>query len=133
MTVDTTATIPARVRLVAVIHPHGHYVLALLHVRRDVILETRIAIRTEADLLAVHIDRRVHIDAVELQEIFLVDNRRQREMLPVPPDSTRQGTTAGTTGVTHVEVALDGPVVGHIETAPIAVVIIHLRHLSRVA
>ena len=75
MTVDTTATIPARVRLVAVIHPHGHYVLALLHIGRDVILETRIAIRTEADLLAVHIDRRVHIDAVELQEIFLVDSR----------------------------------------------------------
>ena len=66
MTVDTTATIPARVRLIAVIHSHSHHVLTLLHVRRDVILKTRIAIRTETDLLPIHIDRRVHIDAIEL-------------------------------------------------------------------
>ena len=133
MTVDAAAAIPAGIGLVGVVDTHGHHVLALLHIGRDVILETRIAVRTEADLLAVHIDRRVHIDAVELQEIFLVDGRRQREMLPVPPDSPGQGTTASTTGVTYIEVPFDGPVMGHIETAPIAVVIIHLRHLSRVA
>ena len=132
MAIDATARVPARIRLVRIIHPDSHHVLTLLHIRCDIILKTRIAIRPEAHLLTIHIYRRVHVNTVEFEEAFLAASR-QREMLPVPSDSPWQGTTACATGVSHIEVALDGPVVGHVEQSPTCIVIVRLRHLGTVS
>ena len=49
-------------------------------------------------------------------------------MLAVPADATRQGTSTGTTGIADIEVALNGPVMGYIKTAPFTIVEICLCH-----
>ena len=53
--------------------------------------------------------------------------------LPVPADATGEGTAGGAAGVAIVEIALDGPVVRDIESAPMGIVILRTGHLSRVA
>ena len=128
VTINATTRIPARVRLVGVIHSYSHHILALLDVWCDVVLKARIAIGTEAHFLSVYIHGRVHVHTIELDKHFL--NLVEREMLSVPPYSSRQGSSTCTTWVSHVEVALNGPVMGHIELTPETVVVIHLRHLS---
>ena len=39
MTVDTTARVPAGIRLITVIDPHCHHIVTLTHIRRDVVLK----------------------------------------------------------------------------------------------
>ena len=133
--IDTAATVPAGVRLVGVVHPYCHHVLALSDIRCDVVLETRITVGSVTHLLAIHIDRGIHIHTIELQEELFTFHFSafHFKVLTVPTDTTRQGTTACPTGITHIEVTFDGPVVRHIETAPVAVVEICLRHNGRVA
>ena len=54
-------------------------------------------------------------------------------MLSVPTDSSREGSTTGTTGIACIEVALDGPIVGYIEFTPPRVIILSTGHLYRIA
>ena len=54
-------------------------------------------------------------------------------MLTIPAYPTRQCTSRGTTGITHIEVALYGPVVRQVKTTPPRIVILGLCHLGRVA
>ena len=70
--VDAAARVPARVGLVAVVDADSHHVAAFTDVGRDVVLEAGVAVGAVAHLLPVHIDRRVHIYAVELQEHFFL-------------------------------------------------------------
>ena len=70
--VDAAARVPARVGLVAVVNADGHHVAAFTDVGRDVVLEAGVAVGAVAHLLPVHVDRRVHIHAVELQEHFFL-------------------------------------------------------------
>ena len=136
MTVDATATVPTGVRLVGVIHAHCHHILTLMDKGSDVILKTRIAVRTETHLLTIHIDGRVHIDTIELEEETALRHLRltvaQCEVLAIPADATRQGSPTRSTGMTSIEVAFYGPVVGHVETTPTAVIVICRRHLHGV-
>ena len=133
MTVDATATVPTGVRLIGVIHAHCHHILTLTDKGSDIILEAGIAVRTETHLLTIHIDGRVHIDTIELEEETALRHLRltvaQCEVLAIPADATRQGSPTRSTGMTSIEVALYGPIVRHIETTPIAVIVICRRHL----
>ena len=115
--VDAAARVPARVGLVAVVDTHGHHVVALMHVGRDIVLEAGVTVGPVAHLLSVHVDGAVHVHAVKLEEkpFWCAVTLWQRERLTVPPYSTRQRTTAGTAGIAFVEVALDGPVVRHVQ------------------
>ena len=54
-------------------------------------------------------------------------------MLPIPTNATWQRSPTRATWVSHIEVSLDGPIVGHVEVAPMVVIIPSLRHLDRVA
>ena len=132
MAVDATAGVPTGVGLVGVVDTHCHHVLTFVDVRGDVVLEAGVAIRAGAYLLAVYEYRRIHVDSVELQEILFFACR-QRKVFPVPPDATGEGTAGGAAGVAIVEIALDGPVVRDIESAPMGIVILRTGHLSRVA
>ena len=130
--VDATAGVPTGVGLVGVVDTHCHHVLTFVNVGGNVVLEAGVAIRAGAYLLAVYEYRRIHVDSVELQEGFLAACR-QRENLPVPADATGEGTAGGAAGVAIVEIALDGPVVRNIESAPMGIVILRTGHLGRVA
>ena len=132
MAVDATAGVPTGVGLVGVVDTHCHHVLTFVDVRGDVVLEAGVAIRARAYLLSIDINGGVHVNTIELQEGFLAACR-QRKVFPVPPDATGEGTTGGAAGVAIVEIALDGPVVRDIESAPMGIVILRTGHLSRVA
>ena len=108
MAVDATAGVPAGVRLIAVIDTYGNNIIACTEITCNLVFKRTVAIRAVAHLLTVDIDRGVHIDTVELQEVtaHLADT----EMLAVPPHPARQRTASGTTGVAGREVALNGPV-----------------------
>ena len=67
----------------------------------------------------------------ELDKHFL--NLVEREMLSVPPYSSRQGSSTCTTRIAHKEITLTRPVVRHVEYTPSVVVVIGLRHLGRVS
>ena len=70
MAVDATARVPTGVGLVGVINTHGYYVLTFVYVWGDIVLETGIAIRARAYLLSIDINGGVHVNTIELQEIF---------------------------------------------------------------
>ena len=108
-----------------------------MHKRCDVILEARIAIGTISNLLAIHIDRRVHIHPVELDKELCVLHRclaiAKGKRLPIPTNTSRQGSPTRTARIADIEVAFYRPVVGYVELSPPGVVIVHLRHLHGVA
>ena len=66
--VDAAATVPTGIGLIRVVYSDCHYVLALVDIRGDIVLETAIAVRAKTDFVAVNIDRGVHVNAVELEE-----------------------------------------------------------------
>ena len=133
--IDAAARIPAAVGLVAIIHAHSHHVLALLHVGRNIVFKRTVAVRPVANFLTVDIDRRIHIYPVKLQEITVIADcfTINGKVLSIPTYTARQSASRGTTGITHLEVALNSPVVRHVELPPPRIVILGLRHLSRVA
>ena len=92
----------------------------------DVVFETGIAVRTEAHLLTIHIDRGVHIDTVELEEELLTFHFLTFHFkgFPIPADAARQCTATSTAGVACIEVALDSPVVRQVELSPEGVMIL---------
>ena len=55
------------------------------------------------------------------------------KMFAVPAHTARECATASTTGITHVEIALDGPIMWYRKLTPMAIVVIYLRHLNGVA
>jgi hypothetical protein len=65
--------------------------------------------------------------APSLQEV------RDVEVLAIPPDAARKGSPTRTTGIADIEVALDGPVVGHVKDTPLAIVEVGLGHRYGVA
>ena len=131
--IDATTTIPTRIRLVGIIYAHSYDILACSDVRGDIVLEAGIAVRTIAHLLTIHINGGIHIDTIELEEKTLFGKLRDRKVLAIPAHATREGSTASATGIAYVEIALDSPVVGHGKRTPMAIVVIYLRHLGRVA
>ena len=134
MAVDTTARVPTGVGLVGVVYSDCHYVLAFVDIRGYVVLETRIAIRARAYLLSIDIHGGVHVNTIEFQEgMRSLRSGRDDKGLSVPADATGQGTTTRATGVAIVEIALDGPIVGDIEGAPMRIVILRTGHLGRIA
>ena len=54
---------------------------------------------------------------------------RDWEVLAVPADAAREGSPTRSAGIAGIEVTLDGPVVGHVEKAPVAIIVILLGHL----
>ena len=120
MAIDAATAVPTAVGLVAVVHfDSDHIVTFFIYIRCKVVFETAISIGAGAELMAVDIDRGVHVDTIEANDIAVelllgVDG----EMLAIPAHSSGQGTTAGTRGITWQEVALDRPVVGQVERSP---------------
>ncbi len=68
MTVYTTTAIPTGVWLVAIVHSDGNNILTFLQIFCDIIFKRTIAIRTESHFLTIHINGRVHINAIKLNE-----------------------------------------------------------------
>jgi hypothetical protein len=68
MAVDATTRVPTGVGLVGVVNSDGYYVLTLVYIGGDIVLETAIAIRAKAYLMAVNEYRRIHVDSVEGEE-----------------------------------------------------------------
>ena len=131
MAIDATTTIPTTIRLVGVINPHGNDIITLLQVFRDVVLKTRITIRTMPYLLSVDIDGRVHIDTIKLNKVTIAWYclTVKREVFTIPSDTARKCTTTCATGITSIEVALYRPVVRQIEYTPMGIVIRRSGHL----
>ena len=82
--------VPSR-SLFAVVHTDGKKVWALfLQVRRQVVLETDVAVPTVSEMVAVDPDVAVLVDTVELDEYLLAPGLRlQREMLSIPSNAAR--------------------------------------------
>ena len=124
--VDACAAVPARVALMRVVHVHADGVLPLHEEARDVHKERRVAVGMPAGQLAVDVDRRVHVDALEVElhplmqvgifEFELLDIPR-RAVLPV-------AAVAGTDRIA-VQRQGDAPVVRQRHLFP-ALPVIHL-------
>ena len=121
MAVDTTATVPTAVRLVAVVHLHGNDII-FLKIRREVIAERTVAVRAGAEPMTIDPHRSVHINAIEIDEELLSVFYICLEMLTVPADTAWQGAATCSRRITYGEVALDSPVVWEIEKTPTAVI-----------
>ena len=115
--------------MIGVIHSDSHHILAFFQIRRDVIFEAGIAIGTETHLLAIHIDGRVHIYTVELEEKHFVLQPSHLKLFPVPSDASGQRSPTRSAGVADVEVTLASPVVRHVKATPMGVIIVYLGHL----
>ena len=124
--VDAAAGVPTRVGLLCVVASHGDdIVLALgVEVGGDFVRERAVAVGPCPDRVAVHEDRAVHEDAVELNrhDLALGDAFRSLEMLAVPAYAARKGASAGAGRIIRREFAFDGPVVRQVELPPAAVI-----------
>jgi hypothetical protein len=65
MAVDATTRVPTGVGLVGVVNSDGYYVLTLVYIGGDIVLETAIAIRAKAYLLSIDIHGGVHVNTIE--------------------------------------------------------------------
>jgi hypothetical protein len=54
-------------------------------------------------------------------------------VLAIPADATREGSPTRTAGIADVEVALNGPIVGNVKEAPLAIVEVGLGHINGIA
>ena len=135
MAIDTASGIPARVRLVGIVNLHCNDIISSFQIFRNIILETRIAIRTMPHFLSVDIDCRVHIYSIKLDKVTTTGLRFtiEEKVFPVPADTTRQSTTASTAGITSIKIAFNCPVVGKAKLSPVVVIIRRGGHLSRIA
>src|SRR6266699_1588381 len=119
--VDPGTRVPARVRLLGVVHPHRDHValLPIANMRRQLVAERAIAIRPLAEVLAVDPDLAVAIHAIELDEHDLTGVAGGKcERLPIPGDAAGECATGHARGVLLAERSLDAPVVGQIQPAP---------------
>ncbi len=111
VSIDAAASVPARIRDVLALHPHGDHVLLAgrPQVRREVVFEIDITIGSAAEMRAVQPDVAVAIDALEAQEDPFPGRRfRQHETLPIPSRAARK--KPGRTGEFLGEPALDRPI-----------------------
>ena len=134
MAVDAASAIPSAVGLVAVIHTHCHHVLpSIYNIRCKVVAERTISVWSLSEQCAVdpHLCIHIHPVKVDVHHLSLV-SIINCECLAIPSDTARQCSAAIARRCRSREVALDSPVVGHIECVPLAVVIIQSRHLHRV-
>src|SRR5262249_40732614 len=118
--INAAARVPATVRLV-VVDLDGNDILAAveLHIRREIVFEGRIAVRTRAERGAVDPHLAVHVHAVEIDENLL--GRRsliERERLAIPTDAAVEIPAARARRRARIERQLDAPVVRQIEAAP---------------
>ena len=135
MAINTTSTVPTTVRLVAVIHTHGYHIVAISsEIRGQLIAETAVTVRAKAQLMPIEINRRVHIYAIEVDKPTLVIVLRlvDIEMLAIPSDATRQGSTSSPRRVGGEKISFYGPVVRQVEQTPARIIICSLCHLDRV-
>lgn len=76
VTVNARAGIPAAVRLLGIVHAHrdGIGLVAVVQIRRQVILEAEIAKGIVSEMMAVDPDIAIPIDSVKLYDDFLPRN-----------------------------------------------------------
>src|ERR1017187_3086122 len=117
--VDSRAGVPARIRLVGVIHLHGDHVVAGAEdeMRRHVVPERDVAEGAFAEGLAVDPHLAVFKDAFELDEDLPAPGGfGQAKTLAVPADA---GWQAALGRLVLAVRPLDAPVVRHVQTAPV--------------
>ena len=125
MAIYATTRVPTGIRLIRVIHTDGNYILALVYVWGNVILETGVSIRSKTNLLPIDINSRVHVNTIEFQENIYILTFFNFYIFPIPPYSTRQGSTTSTRRVTCIEIALDGPIMRNIQSSPMGIIILN--------
>ena len=120
--VDTTARIPARVRLLRIVNTYSNDVILALRTeeRRDIIAEGAVSIWPRPHLLSIHIDGTIHIDTVKFDEYPF--SRRSYEMLTIPSDTPWQGTTPDTSRMLVGELSFNRPVVRQMQPAPSTII-----------
>ena len=82
--------------------------------------------------MAIYIDGGVHIHAIETQEQFFIRQAPDVYVSSIPNYASGKRTSRGSRLVVCMEVALDGPVMWHIEPPPMAVIVVRQRERSRV-
>ena len=93
MPVDAAAGVKSRIRRNGVVHSHCHQVgsRAEIQVRRQVVLEGRIALGPVSHQVAVDPHVAVAVDAVKpYEDLPPAKPFRQPKALPVPPNAARQ-------------------------------------------
>ncbi len=120
---DAAAREPSGIRQIRMYHLHAEHVLLVAEGRRvgDVIGKGAVAVGALAQVIAVAPHLAVFIDAIKHHpQAFSPVAFRQPEMHPVPAGSPRQIACAA--GIPLGKGLLHGPVVGHRDAAPAAVV-----------
>src|SRR5713101_2211875 len=120
MAIDPRPRVPARVRLLRIVHAHRNDVAtAIAEVWGKVVTERAVPVGSLPEVLPVDPHLAVAIDAVEFDEDQLAGiGRRNGERLAIPPHAARQRAAPHARGILFAEFSLDAPVVRHIERAP---------------
>ncbi|OPZ71863.1 MAG: hypothetical protein BWY83_00943 [bacterium ADurb.Bin478] len=118
MAVNAGARVPARVRLLRVVHLHRQHVFACAHMPGQVVVKSGIPIGPAAQRLSVDVDCAVLVDPVEDDIKFFILHGGELELFSVPGDAAGQQAALMAGGMLGFERAFNAPVMGHVQTSP---------------
>ncbi len=106
--------------MLGLVYSHRQHVrCAGLQMRREIVKESRVSVGMCAEVAAVDIHGRVHVDAFELDaDLAARPGGGNGERAPVPAHAAGKEAAASARGVLRIHPALDAPIVRHVEGAP---------------
>ena len=108
---------------------------AVDQMRRQIVCERDIAVRTFSEIVTVDPNLTVAIDAVKVDEdLFPLAVHGHRECLAIPAEATGQRAAAGAGRGLFTELAFDTPVVRQIQLPPLSIVetrVLHVRDIAK--
>ena len=124
MTIDSGSAVPAAVRLLTVVHPHGDHVgFGDLQVRSKIELEAGVAIRMRPQLVPIQVYGRVLVHAVELNANALaLPAGLCLKSFSIPTRTCRKESSSPRGWVILLGCSFDAPVVREVHGSPGSVV-----------